>query len=185
MFTRDGYISHQALTGGIRYGRRSSDRNGCGWIAAFNVLRHLEDRPPEPEEVARGMRGGLIVFGLLGTWPFFVMKFLRRRGHDVRWSFRRVRQLGLVRNSDAALLLYVGPFLRPWKFRAHYVMLHRVTGDEVRVLNFTKGDCVMGIDSLLSRFERSTVTLVMGVRGRAQKNAAPAGAETAFEGMDG
>ena len=38
-FTRDGFIFDQSRLEGMPYGRFRSSWNGCGWIAAYNLLR--------------------------------------------------------------------------------------------------------------------------------------------------
>ena len=44
----DGFIIDQRKTDNIPFGAVTSDRNGCGWIACYNLLRAL-GRDPDPE----------------------------------------------------------------------------------------------------------------------------------------
>lgn len=163
MFTRDGYINEQHRTAEIPYGRMTSAENGCGWIAAFNVLRHLEDEPPAPEWVAKSLLGGLVLWGYLGTWPFALINFLRGRGHQVRWSLKRSVQKQLAAESAASIFLYVGPFLRWREFQLHYVMLYPEGTRKVRVLNFGSDPHWESLDDLDSRLSGGTFTLLIGV----------------------
>jgi hypothetical protein len=163
MFTSDGYINNQSLTASIPYGRMDSSENGCGWIAAFNVLRHLEGKQPVPEIVAKSLLGGLVLWGYLGTWPFAIMRFLRGRGYAVRWSLKKSVQKQIAASSAASVLLYVGPFLRWSDFQLHYVMLYPCPGGRFRVLNFGSDPHLESLDDLASRMAGGTFTLLMGV----------------------
>lgn len=81
--SHDGYIVDQARVTGVRYGRRSSDVNGCGWIAVFNLLRCLGDPAPH-EEIVRALSRHSLFRGVLGTSPLRVRRYLKRRGHTTR-----------------------------------------------------------------------------------------------------
>jgi hypothetical protein len=135
MFTSDGYINDQHRTAAIPYGRMNSSENGCGWIAAYNVLHHMGDTPASPGAVAESLLGGLLLWGYLGTWPLAIVQFLRRCGYLVGWSLRRAVQKERLKSSPASILLYVGPFWRPRDFQLHYVMLYPHE-NRVRILNF-------------------------------------------------
>ncbi len=135
MFTSDGYINNQHLTAAIPYGRMNSADNGCGWIAAYNLLHHMGDTPASPRSVADSLLGGLVLWGYFGTWPLAIVKFLRRCGYLVSWSLRRAVQKEHLKSCPASILLYIGSFWRPLDFQLHYVMLYP-RGDRVRVLNF-------------------------------------------------
>ena len=163
MFTPDGYINQQHRTAGIPYGRMNSDENGCGWIAAFNVLRRLEANPPTPESVAKSLLGGIVLWGYLGTWPFAIINFLRRRGHEVRWSVKRSVQKRLAAESAASIFLYVGPFLHWRNFQLHYVMLYPDGGGKVRVLNFGGDPHFESLNTLDTRLSGGMFTLLIAV----------------------
>ena len=73
----DGYIIDQGRMSGVRYGRFGSDYNGCGWIAAYNLLRRCgKDMSPEQTRDALGKK--LRLGGRFGTFPLALRKFLRR-----------------------------------------------------------------------------------------------------------
>ena len=162
MFTFDGYINNQALTASIPYGRMRSSENGCGWIAAYNTLHRLGATPVSPESVADCLRGGLILWGYLGTWPFSIVRFLRRRGYSVSWSLRRARYKEFLRKSVASILLYIGPFWKSQHFHLHYVMLYP-EGDRVRILNLGGDNYWESIEALDSLLPRGMLTLLISV----------------------
>ena len=54
------------------YGRFSSARSGCGWVAAYNIL-HAAGWDPSADRVRRGLEKGLLLGGVLGTNLFFLL----------------------------------------------------------------------------------------------------------------
>ncbi len=165
MFTSDGYINEQQLASAIPYGRMNSSENGCGWIAAYNLLHRMGDTPASPRSVAESLLGGLVLWGYLGTWPPAIVKFLRRCGYLVSWSLRRAVQMEQLKTSPASILLYVGPFWRPRDFQMHYVMLYPQE-DRVRILNFQGPFHWEPIEQLDSLLPRGMFTLLISVEHR-------------------
>jgi hypothetical protein len=151
MLTPDGYINDQHLTRPIRYGCMTSDQNGCGWIAVFNVLRRLEEVAPDPAEIARLMSRGVILRGLLGTYIHSIIGFLRRRGCKVRWTFRKSAQAELAARADASIFLYCGPwsgFLRWPRLQGHYIALYPEQDGRFRVFNHGSDPCRIAASKL-------------------------------------
>ena len=96
---------NQSLLGDLKNGWFGSDKNGCGWIAVYNVLKMLGANV-RPEWVMEDLRGGLVLGGKFGTHVYFVQHYLRKRGYRVRlcaipWRFSAVAKTG-----DACILLY-------------------------------------------------------------------------------
>lgn len=164
MLTPDRYINAQYLTSHIPYGNSNSADCGCGWIAVYNVLRHLEERPPVAEEIARGMQRGVILGGRLGTWPFAISGFLKKRGFDVKWTLRKRVQARLARESQAAVFLYIGPFRGFGRFKAHYVMLHSMDERNARIFNYGLDPCIQPLSGWLEGFHHDMLTLMIGVK---------------------
>lgn len=75
--SRDGYIIDQRCLNLIRYGRCGSHYNGCGWIAAYNLL-HCCGIDLSPESVCRALEKSLRFGGKFGTFPCALLKFLRQ-----------------------------------------------------------------------------------------------------------
>ncbi len=73
----DGYIIDQGCLHEIRYGRFGSDYNGCGWIAAYNLL-HRCGVAVTPDEARGALEKRLRLGGRLGTFPLALLYFLRR-----------------------------------------------------------------------------------------------------------
>lgn len=76
--SRDGYIIDQRKTDNIPFGVRSSNENGCGWIAAYNFLKAM-DREADPEELLLALEKKLLFQGRLGVNLFSLLRELKRQ----------------------------------------------------------------------------------------------------------
>jgi len=72
MLSDDGYIIDQEYTKSYQYGKLSSDINGCGWIAMYNLF-HVQNSLKSYEDVYYEMNAILTYNGMFGT-PMKVMK---------------------------------------------------------------------------------------------------------------
>lgn len=79
MYSADGYCIDQGSSQAIRYGKCSSAQNGCGWIAAYNLL-HLAGKPYPPARVRAGLAPTLWMGGRMGTRATALWRYLHRQG---------------------------------------------------------------------------------------------------------
>jgi len=63
-----------------------SSFNGCGWIAAYNVLQLL-GRPLLPWEIIDALESGVVLKGYLGLSPFALRRFFRQMGFAAKLRF--------------------------------------------------------------------------------------------------
>ncbi len=82
----NGCLSDQSRLAKVRFGVGTSDRNGCGWIALYNLLRLLGEKPTVAETV-REMEGGLWLRGRAGASPRRLIRVLRDHGYRVETRF--------------------------------------------------------------------------------------------------
>ena len=78
MYSADGYCIDQGASQAIRYGKCSSAQNGCGWIAAYNLL-HLAGKPYPPARVRAGLAPTLWMGGRMGTRATALWRYLHRQ----------------------------------------------------------------------------------------------------------
>lgn len=104
-FDKSGFIIRQAAFSDISYGRKMSDYNGCGWIAAYNYLR-LRGYDVGWREINRKMSGCTLLFGLLGTNPLRLARLLRREYERVRLCFSPGKAVGRALASGCGILMY-------------------------------------------------------------------------------
>lgn len=124
-FDAAGYLVDQSLVE-APYGRYPARRNGCGWIAAYNLCRAL-GRPVGAQAVRGQLARGLWFGGALGTGPLRLRRFLSRA------LGKRVR-LALPRNAGPGpgILFY-------WAGNAFHYAVYLPAPDGVRFLNIWPG----------------------------------------------
>ena len=97
-YSQDGYLIHQGRLSGVRYGRKMSKDNGCGWIACYNFLKYM-GRPLPPLKIAWDMEGMLLWGGRRGSNPLVVWWYLYRRGFHFRLAVTRRGMERLIRQA--------------------------------------------------------------------------------------
>ena len=103
--SKDGYIISQYKTDNVPYGCRTSNRHGCGWIAAYNFFRIVGDPRPVDELTSALIKRSLFR-GRLGTSPFRLRRYLRRQGHQTRLSLTKKKAAERAGIARAGILLY-------------------------------------------------------------------------------
>ena len=78
-FSGDGYIIDQSRLGNYQYGRYTSDFNGCGWMAVYNML-HSMGFSVSPDDARKLCMTALPVGGLIGTPTKNVVRALDKLG---------------------------------------------------------------------------------------------------------
>ena len=104
-YSKDGYIVDQARTKHIRYGLFSSDFNGCGWIAEFNMLRRFGSGAAE-QDLANELIRYTVFRGLAGTDLFRLQRTLRRRGYRMPLKFAWNKKARLPKGTNAGIIYY-------------------------------------------------------------------------------
>ena len=131
-FSRDGYIIRQQDTGSVPFGRLTSDVNGCGWIAAYNLLR-ASLCPVTWQEVRRDLTHLLPFRGELGVNAFVLQGYLRGKGCRLRSAVTLSGAEALVKDCRAGILLYSTGHSR------HYVSFVREEDGRLRFFNTAPG----------------------------------------------
>lgn len=104
-FDEEGYIINQGQMGKLPFGLFSTRENGCGWIAAYNLLK-LNGKEKTMEEVNRGLsRWGL--FGeVFGENLFQLAFYLKRQSLPVHLAFGKKAVIRAMEHSRSGILLY-------------------------------------------------------------------------------
>ena len=90
-FSKEGFIEHQQNLC-LRCGAKTAAYCGCGFIAAFNLLS-TEGKKPEIPALVSEFEHGLVLGGVLGTSPLFMLRFLQKNFSSARLYFSRRRFL--------------------------------------------------------------------------------------------
>ena len=113
-FDKEGYIIDQGAIQEIRFGARTTQEAGCGWIAAYNFFK-LNGQEKTMHDIVRGLtRFG---FGELNGENFLnLFLFLKRGNLPVRITFGKKAAIERMRESSSGILLYSTRL-----FAGHYV----------------------------------------------------------------
>ena len=103
--SRDGYIISQYRTENVPYGRRTSNINGCGWIAAYNFFLCM-GRPKSVEELTDALSRHSLFRGRLGTSPFRLRRYLKKQGYDLDVTLSVKKAADKAASARAGILLY-------------------------------------------------------------------------------
>lgn len=112
----DGMIADQRLLAQYRMGATDSAACGCGWIACYNALRLLGERP-RPESVLKALERDLVLRGRMGTRTVALPAFFLKRGYRVAVSFTLAGAEKRAPAADANIVYY----LRSKHPSAHFV----------------------------------------------------------------
>lgn len=129
----DGYIIDQRRTSGLQYGKYASNWNGCGWIAAYNLLLYM-GFGCSPEDVNGELAAILPHKGRMGTPVRTMEKYLASRGVGVRCVWTRGRILSAIERAHSGILRYVD------EGAPHYVTFVRANGGQWRFFNAIEED---------------------------------------------
>ncbi len=130
-FSPDGFITDQDCFRGFRYHGTTSDINGCGWIAAYN-LRRAAGQDLDCAEVCREMDA---MYRLPLPGPTSVRKLRQYLSRHLRYGFAagKRRALTAARESDAGILRY-------WEGREpHFIAFLRREDGLYRFFNVADG----------------------------------------------
>lgn len=123
-----GFITCQWGLKEFRYGMRGSDKNGCGWIAAYNLLKILGESPA-PAEVARQFEKYRVALGILGTTAAAFYPYFHKKGYKVQpvltWNLSKLENKLLA--GRGAVLFYLHPKLLKG---GHFVAVHRAGNEK-------------------------------------------------------
>ena len=130
-FSSDGYIVDQDHFSAYPYHGMTSDINGCGWIAAYN-LRHAAGQDAGFEEVCREMNG-MYRLKIPGPTPMRVLRRYLRRYLSCEYHAGKRAAEAAAEKSSAGILRY-------WEGKVpHFITFVRTDGDTFRFFNVDDG----------------------------------------------
>ncbi|MGM9614265.1 MAG: hypothetical protein ACI3W7_01880 [Oscillospiraceae bacterium] len=130
-FSADGYIIDQNFMAGYPYRGMTSDINGCGWIAAYN-LRHAAGQDVAFDDVC-GEMNRMYVFRIPGPTPMRKLRRYLRRYLPHRYTAGRKRAQAAAGESAAGILRY-------WEGDVpHFISFVRQNDGRYRFLNVADG----------------------------------------------
>ena len=104
-FDPEGYIIHQGLMTPLPFGWFSTKDKGCGWIAAYNLLK-LCGREQTMQETAEGLSSWGIAGEYFGENFFLLVFYLYRLGLPVKTAYGKKGAIAMMKKSRCGILLY-------------------------------------------------------------------------------
>ena len=104
-FDREGYLINQGLMKELPFGWFSTREKGCGWIAAYNILK-LNGFEQTMEETGRALSRLDPTGEFFGENFFKLFFYLRRKGLPVKIALGRKAAEKAMKNSRNGILLY-------------------------------------------------------------------------------
>ena len=126
-FSKEGFIEHQQNLC-LRCGAKTAAYCGCGFIAAFNLLS-TEGKKPEIPALVSEFEHGLVLGGVLGTSPLFMLRFLQKNFSSARLYFSRRRFL--KSGPRRGVIFYMRK-----NFSAHYAAFSAAENGVFRFYNY-------------------------------------------------
>jgi len=128
--SKDGYIIDQRKTDNISFGRVTSDKNGCGWIAVYNFLKAME-QTPEPDRLVRELERTLLFGGYLGLHLGALL--WRLRSKKLEFALRPFHAQCISERCRAGIVLYFTGR------RNHFVAFRREENGKLRFFGAVPG----------------------------------------------
>lgn len=105
-FDEEGYIIHQGQMDALPFGWFHTDAKGCGWIAAFNLMK-MEHRELPMQMIAEGLDERAILGHVMGQSEFLLWVWLKDHGLPVKMSAPFDRHaVEKMKQSRSGILLY-------------------------------------------------------------------------------
>jgi len=102
-----GILYNQNDYGNFKYGLGNVADNGCGAVAAYNILLLEGKYKPLPEIIKYFDNGNENIFGILGTNPFGLMKYMKKEGYKVNAYLKTSDFKEAAINSKYSILMYL------------------------------------------------------------------------------
>lgn len=123
-FSKDGYITDQEYFRAYQYRTITSDINGCGWIAAYNIRHHL-GHAVTPDEVRSELDrmhtlrlpGPTTMRNMRAYLKKHVPQITEHTGRNAALDSAKTSECGILRYSEAGVPHFVSYFRQNGVYR--------------------------------------------------------------------
>lgn len=160
VFDEEGFIINQGMMKDIPFGWFDTKAKGCGWIAAYNLLKML-GKETEMARCAKELEKGAFLGELMGENYFKLFAWLKKQGLDVSMSFPTNRSaLKKIAASPCGIILY------NHARGAHYVTYRNLGKGNIQIYNavYGKRSHVMNSAEFIRQFSLFPVNSVIAVK---------------------
>lgn len=159
VFDDEGFIINQGLMKDIPFGWFDTQAKGCGWIAAWNIMK-MNGKETRMEICAHDLEKHSPLGKMLGQNLFPLYAWLKKKGLNVHMSAPlNSAAADVIRKSKNGIILY------NHARGAHYVSYRVLNRNEIQIYNavYGKRNHVMKIEDFLKKFPLFPTAVAIGV----------------------
>lgn len=104
-FDNNGYIINQLFLNNIKCGSYPSSKNGCGWVAIFNIMKILNDEKPYTE-ILTDLTPYICFKGRLGIRLKTIEKYLTKHNYKFKKALFKSKFESLAKDSVGGIIYY-------------------------------------------------------------------------------
>ncbi len=159
-FNENGYLINQGLLNDIPFGNYSSKDKGCGWIAAYNLLR-MNGTDMHLSKVIHGLDESAIFHEVMGENVFRLYHFIKNNHLNSTLEFGLQKSIvQKIEKSNSGILLY------SHKHGAHYVAYQKVGDHLFHFYNgiYGKRNDIQSIEKYLNQYALFSFQFVILVK---------------------
>lgn len=160
VFDGEGFIVNQGMMKDIPFGWFDTKAKGCGWIAAYNLLKML-GKETQMERCAKELEKGAFLGELMGESIFKLYRWLKKQGIDVSMSLpANSAALKKIASSPCGIILY------NHARGAHYVTYRNLGKGHIQIYNavYGKRNHVMDSAEFMRKFSLFPTCFVIAVK---------------------
>ena len=160
VFDEEGFIINQGMMKDIPFGWFDTKAKGCGWIAAYNLLKML-GKETEMARCAKELEKGAFLGELMGENYFKLFAWLKKQGLEVTMSLPTNKAaLKKIANSPCGIILY------NHARGAHYVTYRNLGKGNIQIYNavYGKRNHVMNSAEFIRQFSLFPFNSVIAVK---------------------
>lgn len=160
IFDEKGYIIDQGSMENVPFGWFTTREKGCGWIAAYNLLK-MNGKPKQIQEVISALEKHNFLGKALGQDAFFLFFFLKENRLDVFLSLP-----GIKGCTDSIAHCQSGILLYQHSHGGHYAAFQKVNDQKVHFYNafYRKKNHVVDLNQFLKAHTVFHSCLIIGCK---------------------
>lgn len=106
IFDSEGYIIDQGSMHSVPFGWFHTDEKGCGWIAAYNLLKY-NGKYEDMQTVIHDLEKHMFLGKVFGQELVYLIAYLKQKGLNVHLSLpSKVACMHAIKQYDSGILVY-------------------------------------------------------------------------------
>lgn len=165
VFDEEGYIIDQGSLSNIAFGWFDTAQKGCGWIAAYNLLK-MNGVPIQIKTLITDLEKHNFLGKLMGENIFWLVVYLKKKLNHVSVSLPGYSScMNLLKQCDSGILAYTH------SKGAHYASFSKIEDNKVHFYNavYKKRNHIVNLDDFMKQYSLFHGCIMIGVKKRRWK----------------